>query len=665
MESKTNDNNILQKQNRIAVKVIIGIAIFISMTYLVILSPSFFITSSEELYSVLFTKIFNSILAVVAAGSCILCYNSTKKGEIFIVSLVHIVFTVDILIGNTDNLNVTSSDVNINDYIFLLTSMLRVIILLITISPLHKLKKLIVENKILSITITIFIVLLSGILKFNKLVDVEFKDVDTFIYYNILLIIVYASVSVVYIVKSLKTNDCIYAIISASTLIFTIKWICAIIGAINPSSSIKIISISITYMGFIIFILGVIWELLSNIKANRILRQELVIFKKIADENKESCILIHDNLDRVIYANDAAKMYLNDNIDISHSELTKIMRRSKFDIETNKFKEINGYISTNGYWSGTIDNKIKGRTINCLIQKIYIEANKHNTVIMFNDISQSIREKTYLLEYEKMKNQEQVRNEFFANISHELRTPLNIFYSTVQLLDMKVEKNQDEFIEIYRSYKKTLKTNCQRMLRLINNIVDITKIDVGFTKPEFKNHDVIRLVEDISLSVINYAKYKEINIVFDTEEEEHIIKCDRDMIERAMLNLLSNAIKFTKSNGNILVNVFVDEDWIRIRVKDDGIGIPIEDQSYIFERFIQTDKSLTRLNEGSGIGLSIVCSIVNLHEGEIYVDSDGIKGTEFEILLPNKKIDDYTEEEFYEVDNLKIELELSDIYELY
>ncbi|MGL5752042.1 MAG: hypothetical protein ACRCXT_16030, partial [Paraclostridium sp.] len=163
MESKTNDNNILQKQNRIAVKVIIGIAIFISMTYLVILSPSFFITSSEELYSVLFTKIFNSILAVVAAGSCILCYNSTKKEEIFIVSLVHIVFTVDILIGNTDNLNVTSSDVNINDYIFLLTSMLRVIILLITISPLHKLKKLIVENKILSITITIFIVLLSGI----------------------------------------------------------------------------------------------------------------------------------------------------------------------------------------------------------------------------------------------------------------------------------------------------------------------------------------------------------------------------------------------------------------------------------------------------------------------------------------------------------------------
>ena len=202
-------------------------------------------------------------------------------------------------------------------------------------------------------------------------------------------------------------------------------------------------------------------------------------------------------------------------------------------------------------------------------------------------------------------------------------------------------------------------------MRPISNIVDITKIDVGFTKPKFANCDIVRVIEEITLSVVNYAENKNINIVFDTEIEEHIIKCDSSMIERAMLNLLSNAIKFTKENGNIVVNLYKDEQWVHIIVKDDGIGIPIGIQGMIFERFVQGDKSLTRLNEGSGIGLSIVKSIVELNNGEIYLDSDGENGTEFEILLPNEKLEGDKYEYNYEIDIDKIELEFSDIYELY
>ena len=202
-------------------------------------------------------------------------------------------------------------------------------------------------------------------------------------------------------------------------------------------------------------------------------------------------------------------------------------------------------------------------------------------------------------------------------------------------------------------------------MRPISNIVDITKIDVGFTKPKFVNCDIVRVIEDITLSVVNYAENKNINIVFDTEIEEHIIKCDSSMIERAMLNLLSNAIKFTKENGNIVVNLYKDEQWVHIIVKDDGIGIPIGIQGMIFERFVQGDKSLTRLNEGSGIGLSIVKSIVELNNGEMYLDSDGENGTEFEILLPNEKLEGDKYEYNYEIDIDKIELEFSDIYELY
>ncbi|KGJ50458.1 hypothetical protein KD33_00115 [Clostridium sp. NCR] len=274
----------------------------------------------------------------------------------------------------------------------------------------------------------------------------------------------------------------------------------------------------------------------------------------------------------------------------------------------------------------------------------------------------------YISEYEKIKDHEKLKNEFFANISHELRTPLNIFYSTTQLLDVKSYDDEADFRKVYSTYRQSLKTNCQRMLRLINNMVDITQIDVGYTKPNMKNCDIVRLIEEITMSVVIYAKQKGINIVFDTDEEENIIKCDPEMIERAILNLLSNAIKFTKPKGNIFVNVHINKDWVQIIVKDDGVGIPIHMQDLIFERFVQADKSLTRMNEGSGIGLSIVKAMVELNKGEIYLESDGENGAEFEILLPNKKLlGDIIEDEIkdYKVDVQKIELELSDIYELY
>ena len=192
--------------------------------------------------------------------------------------------------------------------------------------------------------------------------------------------------------------------------------------------------------------------------------------------------------------------------------------------------------------------------------------------------------------YERNIRNEKFKNDYFVNLSHELRTPLNIFYSTVQLLDLKSNDMLVDFREVYEKHKQCLNLNCKRMLRLIDNIVDITKIDVGFTKPKFANCDIVRVIEEITLSVVNYAENKNINIVFDTEIEEHIIKCDSSMIERAMLNLLSNAIKFTKENGNIVVNLYKDEQWVHIIVKDDGIGIPIGIQGMIFERFVQGDK---------------------------------------------------------------------------
>lgn len=269
--------------------------------------------------------------------------------------------------------------------------------------------------------------------------------------------------------------------------------------------------------------------------------------------------------------------------------------------------------------------------------------------------------------FEEIKQYDKVRSEFFANLSHELRTPINIIYSCIQLLNNS-KKFESGFASLYDKYEKTLKQNCFRMLRLVNNLIDITKIDSGFIKMDFINYDIIKLTEDITMSVIPYVESKNIDIIFDTDCEELEIKCDPDKIERIILNLLSNAIKFTEPGGRIEVSIFTDETWVDIRVKDTGIGIPSHMKEFIFERFIQNDKSLNRNKEGSGIGLSLVKSLVELHEGKVFLSESNESGSEFSILLPNVKLENDIEEDGsldYKTEVEKISIEFADIYEIY
>lgn len=267
---------------------------------------------------------------------------------------------------------------------------------------------------------------------------------------------------------------------------------------------------------------------------------------------------------------------------------------------------------------------------------------------------------TEAIEYDK------VKTEFFANISHELRTPLNVLLGTLQLFDMYVEKGD----VIYKGVdvdKKVyaMKQNCFRLLRLVNNLIDITKIDSGFFELQLQNKDIVAVIEDITLSVVDYVEKKGLKLIFDTEVEEKVLACDSDKIERIMLNLLSNAIKFTPQGGSIEVNVYDKEDSISVSVKDSGIGIPEGKKSLIFERFRQVDKSLSRNREGSGIGLSLAKSLVEIHNGKIYVESNLGEGSTFTFELPVKLVENEGNnlERHLQACNIeRIDLEFSDIY---
>lgn len=288
-------------------------------------------------------------------------------------------------------------------------------------------------------------------------------------------------------------------------------------------------------------------------------------------------------------------------------------------------------------------------------------------VIVSRDLQQRKEIEALKSKYEEVRQYDQIKNEFFANLSHELRTPINILYSCMQLMDVKRFDEEEQFLQYYDKYEKTMKQNCFRMLRLVNNLIDITKIDSGFIKVDFCNYDIINLVENITMSVIPYVEAKKINIVFDTEIEELEIRCDPDKIERVMLNLLSNSVKFTEKEGTIQVNINVSNEWVQIRVKDDGVGIPIHMREFVFERFIQTDKSFNRAKEGSGIGLALVKSLVELHGGKVYLNNEITVGSEFIVLLPNIKeteVDCKCRELDYKPTVDRISIEFADIYDI-
>lgn len=253
-----------------------------------------------------------------------------------------------------------------------------------------------------------------------------------------------------------------------------------------------------------------------------------------------------------------------------------------------------------------------------------------------------------------------IKTHFISNISHELKTPINVIMSAIQLINYNTKESPS-----YSKNKNTLAIiddNCKRLLRLINNLIDVQKHELDDTKLNLSAVNVVNLIEMLVASVVPYAESKNLNLIFDTNKEDVILKVDSDKLERIILNLLSNAIKFSKPNGEIRVTLNF-EDCLYISVADNGIGIAKENLNKIFDKFTQLDTSFSRKNEGSGIGLSIVKSFVLLHNGKISVKSDLNKGTIFLIELPLTETSNIeTEDASYDNLSKNVKIELSDIY---
>lgn len=303
----------------------------------------------------------------------------------------------------------------------------------------------------------------------------------------------------------------------------------------------------------------------------------------------------------------------------------------------------------------------------------YIDLNWSNLsndifIVTAKDITNETKLKKEKEKLEAAVELESLKTEFFANLSHEFKTPLNIILSIVQVFNYLVKNNEKIESDKFKEYINGIKQNSYRLLKLADNMIDITKIDGGFYELQIDNYNIVEIVENIVLSVADYMKNNKRNIVFDTTEEEIITACDPDQIERIILNLLSNSLKFTSVNGNIAVNISVSDDCsnVIIKVRNDGQPIDKDSAKKIFRRFTQIDNLMTRRNEGSGIGLSLVKSLVEIHNGRIYVNTEVDFGTEFCIEIPIRKLMNSTHNNVLDR-NIKSKIqkyrvEFSDIY---
>ena len=327
------------------------------------------------------------------------------------------------------------------------------------------------------------------------------------------------------------------------------------------------------------------------------------------------------------------------------------------------------------YDSNYISEEIKYLTIRLLCKdntykwiELSLKYVKDKNVFMSTGIDVTSRKE---VEVEKKKLEEaihleSIRNEFFGNISHEFKTPLNIILGIVQLIDKNIELDNITKENLIR-HVDIMKQNSYRLLRLVNNLIDISRIDIGYYNLQPSNYNIVKVIEDITLSIAEYVKHKKINLIFNTDVEEITLACDPDKIERVMLNLLSNAIKYTDDNGDIYVSLNKVNEDVVVSVKDSGVGIPNDKLELIFDRFGQANDILSRRCEGSGIGLSIVKSIVEMHGGKIEVFSEIGKGSEFVFNIPIKILEEENviltcDNKDYHVE--KCNIEFSDIYSI-
>lgn len=262
-------------------------------------------------------------------------------------------------------------------------------------------------------------------------------------------------------------------------------------------------------------------------------------------------------------------------------------------------------------------------------------------------------------ELNRIKEKNKFKTEFLSNVAYDIKKPINkIFETNNNLIENKGTYNSENI----NNHTRLVKQNCYRLIRLLNNIEYVSRIDNGTCTLELRKCDIVKLLENIVKISKTYTDKKGIDISFKSEVNKKILSLDIDKVEKIILNILSNAIKFTDTGGKIDINLYMHNEQVCISIKDTGIGIPKDKTEVIFENFEQLDTTLSRGCEGTGMGLSVVKKLANLNNIKINVESELNKGSEFIITLPNNIVSKNIKLQDKFAQDEKIDIEFSDIY---
>ena len=325
-------------------------------------------------------------------------------------------------------------------------------------------------------------------------------------------------------------------------------------------------------------------------------------------------IVMRDSENRIILVNPAAEQLLDlKTEDVLGKDADDYLGVKKKDIEAIQAKEAASEVVA------PITGKVGDKVLSINVRPIKTaDGQRLGTVCAIRDVTELARV-------------DQMKTEFVSTVSHELRTPLT---SIKGYVDLVVDGEAGEINETQRGFLSIVQSNTDRLVGLINDLLDISRIEAGGLQLNITTLPLDPVIREVAASLRNQIEEKKLSLELALPQEPLQVRGDRARIIQVLTNLLSNAYKFTPEGGKISVSAKVTDSQVQVDVADTGTGISAQDQKRLFTKFYRVDSSTTREVGGSGLGLTIAKSIVEMHGGKIWVESKPGKGSTFNFTLP-------------------------------